>query len=95
MIRFSIFTGVFIILWLVAGLFCLIFSCVPVAYFWDKSLKTGGWCLNEYALFHSFTSLNIVTDIIVLVLPIPYILKLQMRTARKVAIIGILLLGSL
>lgn len=92
---FSIFTGVFMILWLVAAIFGVVFSCVPVTYFWDKSLKKGGRCIDQYAFTHSLTSLNIITDVVVLVLPIPCMLKLQMRPARKFALLGIFLLGGL
>ena len=44
---------------------------------------------------YGISAANILTDVIVLVLPIPWLYGLQMKTSKKVAIGGIFLLGSL
>ena len=82
------------IAWFISLVFAVIFSCHPVAFFWDKTIK-GGTCIDENDLAYGITATNIVTDIVVLVLPIPWLWNLQMVSARKVAIVGIFLLGSL
>ena len=85
--------GVMIAWWL--GLvFSIIFSCKPVQFFWDKTIHNGH-CVNENSLAYGITAANIVTDIVVLVLPIPWLWRLQMQMSRKLAIIGMFLLGSL
>ena len=80
--------------WCIALILAVIFSCSPIGYFWDKSIK-GGHCINENNLSYGITAANIVTDITVLVLPIPWLIHLQMKTSRKVALVGIFILGSL
>jgi len=89
----SIITGIVMIGWCIALIFAVAFSCSPIGYFWDKSIK-GGHCINENNLSYGITAANIVTDITVLVLPIPWLIHLQMKTSRKLAIGGIFILGS-
>ena len=80
--------------WCIALIFSVIFGCKPVGYFWDKTIQ-GGHCINENVLSYGITAANIATDIIVLVLPIPWLWNLQMRTSKKLALSGIFVLGSL
>ena len=82
------------IAWCVSLIFAVVFSCRPVAFFWDKTIK-GGTCIDENNLAYGITATNIVTDIVVLILPIPWMWGLQMPAAKKMAIVGMFLLGSL
>ena len=81
-------------LWCLAHIITVIFSCQPIPYFWDRTIK-GGKCINENNFSYGTSAANILTDIAVLVLPIPWLWRLQMKTEKKVAIAGIFLLGSL
>ncbi|KAF1982026.1 hypothetical protein K402DRAFT_424873 [Aulographum hederae CBS 113979] len=58
--------------------------CIPTAYFWDSRLE--GHCLNSTAIYFTNASLNIVTDIITLVLPMPVIGSLQLPRKQKLAL---------
>ena len=80
--------------WWISFLLALTFVCTPVAYFWDKTLP-GGSCANILVLLYVATGTNFVADVLVLVLPIPVLWGLQMKPARKLGIIGVLLLGGL
>lgn len=82
------------IAWWLSLVFSIIFSCKPVQFFWDRTIQNGH-CVNENALAYGISGANIVTDIFVLLSPIPWLWKLQMPMARKLAIIGMFLLGSL
>ncbi|KAL2036678.1 hypothetical protein N7G274_010549 [Stereocaulon virgatum] len=88
-----IITGIVMIGWCIALICSVIFGCKPVNYFWNKTIQ-GGHCINENVLSYGITAANIATDVIVLVLPIPWLWNLQMRTAKKLALSGIFLLGS-
>ena len=90
----SVVTGAATLAWCIALIFSIIFSCKPVQFFWDKNIP-GGRCLNENSLSYGITAANIATDIAVLVLPLPWLWRLQMNFNRKVAISGIFLLGCL
>lgn len=82
------------IAWAIALILAVFFGCRPFRYTWDKTVP-GGHCVNENAVGYGITATNIVTDIVVLVLPIPWLWKLQLETSRKLAIVGIFLLGCL
>ena len=72
----------------------IVLSCAPIQYFWDKTIRNGH-CINENSLSYGISAANIITDILVLVMPIPWLWKLQMPMTRKLAVIGMFLLGSL
>ena len=80
--------------WWIALIFTVIFSCQPVQFFWDKSIQ-GGTCLDENVISYATTGVNIATDLGVLCLPIPWLWKLQMPLSRKLNVIGIFILGGL
>lgn len=73
---------------LVAVLFASIFTCVPIQKYWNRTIE--GRC-NEEALQYIITSsITVVTDILVLIIPIKIIVGLQMPRKLKI-ILGCLL----
>ena len=71
-----------------------ILSCSPVRFTWDLSVS-GGHCVHIYGWFISTLVINFVNDIAILVLPIPFIWRLNQSKARKTFISGMFLLGGL
>ncbi|KAI8625679.1 hypothetical protein F5Y19DRAFT_240979 [Xylariaceae sp. FL1651] len=69
--------------------------CRPTEFFWTQFTGGTGKCLDINASFLSLTVLNLVADLLVLIVPIPEILALQMTTKKKVAVCGVMLLGGL
>ncbi|KAF9241048.1 hypothetical protein CBS147339_4328 [Penicillium roqueforti] len=59
--------------------------CHPVAFNWNPTLPKGG-CGNRNAAFVVAGVLNMVTDLMVMLLPIPYIWKLQLPVGRKIGL---------
>ena len=90
----EIILGSVMIGWWLSLVFAVIFSCHPVNYFWNKSVPNGH-CINENILAYGVTAVNIVTDLAVLCLPIPWLWTLQMPLSRKLGLIGIFCLGGL
>lgn len=91
----SIAIGVAVIAWFVLYVFLIFFACIPLEYFWDKTLP-GGHCVNiDDTSYYGTSPPDIVTNIAILILPVPYLWKLQMHRAKKVAIMAIFVLGSL
>lgn len=68
-----------------------IFQCTPISRIWTTS--EGAQCLNRRSLVFAFGSLNICFDIIILSLPIPLLLTLDIQMYKKIGIIGIFLTG--
>jgi hypothetical protein len=67
--------------------------CRPLAYNWDTSIK--GTCGQRNTVYVSAGALNVVTDFMVMCLPIPHILKLQLAWSRKLGLILMFSLGVL
>ncbi|KAJ2986755.1 hypothetical protein NUW58_g4878 [Xylaria curta] len=82
--------GYLLSIWAVAGALCQ-----PVEFFWTKFLGATGKCLDINSSFLSLTVLNLVADLLVLLVPIPEILALQMSTKKKIGVCGVMLLGGL
>ncbi|KAJ5356390.1 hypothetical protein N7517_010999 [Penicillium concentricum] len=68
-------------------------NCVPVAKFWNKDLP--GSCLNFEAVWFFNASMNITTDIALLMLPMPLLSKLQLPRTQKIALMGVFAMGIL
>lgn len=77
----------------IAFLFALTFQCSPVAFQWNKTIP-GGRCSNISAFYKSTSAPNIVTDIVIMILPIPTIWQLQVSTIRRIGLMFVFLVGS-
>ncbi|MCJ1251879.1 hypothetical protein MMC30_009117 [Trapelia coarctata] len=70
-----------------------IFSCSPVRKIWTPPLP--GHCLNLAAIFYSTGIFNLVTDVVLLVLPFEFTWRLKIDLKRKLGIYSVFALGSL
>lgn len=92
-------TAVYILMAVVVGyssaiIFALIFPCNPIAKNWDITI-THGTCINRAAIYIATAVVNIATDVMLLILPIPIIVHLQMPTMQKIGVVFIFTLGSM
>ncbi|KAI9923726.1 hypothetical protein ASPWEDRAFT_120507 [Aspergillus wentii DTO 134E9] len=71
-------------------------ACTPPSYYWSQYLDpTGGKCrFPFYPFYVGNAAANVVTDGIILIVPIRVVWQLQMRTAQKWMVTGIFLLGG-
>lgn len=90
---FAIITGCILIGWWISFCFVVIFSCYPVKSYWDKSIP--GHCLNEHTLSWGLTGSELVANIIMVILPIPWLWHLRLPWSKKLALIGLFMLGCL
>ncbi|KAF1996954.1 hypothetical protein P154DRAFT_497567 [Amniculicola lignicola CBS 123094] len=67
------------------------FPCWPVASFWDSHLK--GICFPHKDIWFTNAALNIATDLMIFMLPIPVIKGLNLPTRQKAALLGVFILG--
>lgn len=73
----------------------MIFSCYPVRKSWDISFPASeGRCLNVVALYLATAIANIITDAILMVIPIPLILSLNMPKLQKPGVLVVFMFGS-
>ncbi|KAI4162877.1 MAG: hypothetical protein LQ342_003594 [Letrouitia transgressa] len=90
----AIITGGVEILWWIGLMLTAFLHCRPLAYYWDRSIPNG-YCTNDNLIGYTITSVNIVTDVIVLLMPLPWLWGLQLNLTKRLAIIGLFVLGSL
>ncbi|KAH6883257.1 hypothetical protein BKA58DRAFT_435004 [Alternaria rosae] len=92
--RAGVYFTIFVVVGSCVGIVVsLLAACRPFAKNIDVTV-TEGQCLNKAALYIATGVLNIITDIMVIILPIPMVLRLQMSKERKIMVIGIFSAGS-
>lgn len=82
--RWAYGIAAFIICWVITITFLFIFICVPVEKLWYPQLP--GRCIDQVATWIANATSTIATDLVILILPMPQIWKLQLRTSEKVGL---------
>ncbi|KAF2760398.1 hypothetical protein EJ05DRAFT_508938 [Pseudovirgaria hyperparasitica] len=71
-----------------------ILNCLPVTYIWNKwHGETTGTCINFNGFAWAHAAINIASDLIILCLPIPELLKLSMNKKKKFYVIIMFSMG--
>jgi hypothetical protein len=78
--------------WSLMFIFICIFQCNPIPRAWNLTIP--GKCLNLRGIFIGNAVPNIVTDVLILAMPVYHVWKLHLRQAQRVALTGIFLLGA-
>lgn len=84
---------VFVVAWTVTAFLLTLLQCVPINASWDKNVH--GRCINKSAFWIIYAILNILTDVAVLVIPIPQVRKLQLPWSKRCQVCFLFLLGGL
>ncbi|KAK7177528.1 integral membrane protein [Paraphaeosphaeria sporulosa] len=77
-------------IWTVLG---SVFACIPVRAFWTK--EEGASCLNQSTMWYTNAAINIVTDFIIILLPMPVIKSLHLARRQKMALYIIFAVGGI
>lgn len=72
-----------------------LFSCTPVRGGWDHSPELGAKCIDASKFYYFYCSMSVVTDILLMVLPIPILLRLQLRRKVKYGLVAMFATGTL
>ena len=86
-------TGAFILSYSSCQALLTVFYCTPVEALWDHRIEAK--CINFDQALIILSSLNIVTDILIICLPVTQLWKLFMPKRQRCQLIGIFLLGGL
>jgi hypothetical protein len=89
----TIVIGGVVLAWTLVATLVAIFQCVPVRSMWDVHIH--GRCINTSVFLTVMGCLNVVTDALLLALPIPILWKLQMSRTHKMQLMAIFLTGGL
>lgn len=79
--------------WAIAIAVLCIFQCTPIEKAWNPFVP--GHCINLRGSFIGNAVPNIITDVIILTLPVNYVWKLRTNLSQRISLTCIFLLGSL
>ncbi|KAF5558002.1 integral membrane protein [Fusarium napiforme] len=89
------FTGFLCSASLVGIWFSVLFACKPIAAGWDVRMSVGATCINRPPIYITQAAFGCITDVMLLVLPIPTVVGLQMSTRQKLGLVGLFAIGSI
>ncbi|RYO86231.1 hypothetical protein DL766_004356 [Monosporascus sp. MC13-8B] len=93
--RYSVcFTGFVCASSLIGIWFSVLFACKPIAAAWDLRIAAEAICINRPVVYITQAAFGCVTDLMLLVLPIPTVVELQMSIRQKVGLLGLFAIGS-
>jgi hypothetical protein len=92
--RATFVLGGIVMAWWLAVVLVSIFQCDPVDKVW-KPFMQRGHCINKNPYFLGNAIPNIITDVMILFLPVHQLWGLQIKLPQKIAVLGIFMLGSL
>jgi hypothetical protein len=83
--------------WWIAVMVTAGVQCRPYQHFWMQYIDptAKGTCIDLYPFFLGNAAASVVTDFLILLVPIPMVWQLQMPTGQKLAVSSIFLLGGL
>ncbi|KAJ3962094.1 hypothetical protein N0V92_001185 [Colletotrichum tropicale] len=89
--------SVYITMFVVVGsslsiLFSSIFPCKPIPSAYD--LVTDGECIDRVATFKATAAFGVITDVMIICIPIPMVLSLHISTRKKVGLLALFGIGS-
>ncbi|KAJ5715337.1 uncharacterized protein N7483_012518 [Penicillium malachiteum] len=88
--------GVIIVLCCLVSIILAFSICRPFRYFWTQAADVNNGTYGDVMLFYkSYSIPSLVIDVMILVLPWPIVLKLQMHTSEKIGLILTFLAASL
>jgi len=91
-LRYSIYLSIALILaWALVFTFIFIFLCSPISQQW--TLQRIGHCMDQITTLKALIMTNVLTDLLIVALPMWTVWKLQMRLAEKIAVIGCFAIG--
>ncbi|KAH7233579.1 hypothetical protein BKA59DRAFT_408179 [Fusarium tricinctum] len=79
--------------WLILRTFMVIFHCIPVQAYWDKSIEGAVCKINDSQFFFGTCLTHFILDVVILVLPVIEVFKLRLRLGQKIAITALFVVG--
>lgn len=71
----------------------MLFACNPIQRSWDVTI-TEGSCIDRPKLYIAIAALQIMSDIGLIIMPIPMIYRLQMPLRQKIGLLVMFVIGS-
>lgn len=87
------FMASFVVVWVVGNWIAGTVNCLPVAKFWDRSLE--GACMDLASFSYGQQIPNILSDAIILVMPLKVVWTLPIAKYQKMLLSGVFIVGGL
>ncbi|KAM0802748.1 hypothetical protein BDR22DRAFT_970990 [Usnea florida] len=84
-----------IVIWTVGFFFANMLQCYPISVNWTGLGGNGDACIDENMMYLGQAFSDAITDLIILVMPIPWVWALQLPPKQKVGVSSMFLLGIL
>ncbi|KAL2818758.1 hypothetical protein BDW59DRAFT_175096 [Aspergillus cavernicola] len=85
------FIGFVVVGYSIAITFALIFACRPIAKAWNGAIV--GTCVNQNGLYAATAVTNTVTDVALIIVPIPIVVSLNMPMIQKIGLFFMFVIG--
>jgi hypothetical protein len=63
------------------------FQCLPVHAIWDLEAQKTAKCIDWIAVLYLTVVYEVIAEVVIFSLPIPIVMKLQMKPAKKIQVI--------
>jgi hypothetical protein len=83
----------FIACYVIAFVVAIIFQCNPISGVWDRVIEHT--CINMTAIVYSSAGISVFQDLLILILPIPELLNLQVSFRKKINVMIMFGVGTL
>ncbi|KAL8989292.1 MAG: hypothetical protein Q9177_001789 [Variospora cf. flavescens] len=77
----------------IGSVFATILQCIPIKASWNRDVEAT--CINSASFWIAFAVINILTDAIILFLPMREVLHLQLGRREKIGLLALFSLGAL
>ena len=85
--------AIFVTGYLGCNIITLIFGCTPIPKYWNP--HEPGHCITLVKADHAYGSMNVVSDVLLFLLPLPMVWQLKLTTKEKLGIFAIFMGGIL
>jgi hypothetical protein len=92
MLKWARILGALIIMWNMADIIAALLICQPLARNWDFTLP--GTCGSQLTFYFAMGLVNLITDAVIIVLPMPYIYNLRLARREKLVVMALLSIGT-
>jgi len=70
-----------------------LFMCNPIPRFWNKAIE--GHCADQLTIWFTAATLNIISDVVIFLLPMPALKALHLPRRQKLGLMAVFALGVL
>jgi len=92
--RYATWTVLFFVTgYLSCNIITLIFGCTPITKYWKSD--EPGHCIDLVKADHAYGSMNVVSDVLLFILPLPMVWQLQLSRKEKLGLCLVFMSGIL